>query len=42
MPEVEQLMAALQRHGGNRRAAAQELGVSERTVYRKLRKYDLG
>ena len=27
---------ALQKHGGNRKAAAKELGISERTIYRKL------
>lgn len=30
---------ALQRHGGNRRLAAQDLHISERTLYRKLREY---
>ncbi len=32
---------ALQRHRGNRRAAAQALGISERTLYRKLVDYKL-
>jgi transcriptional regulator with PAS, ATPase and Fis domain len=44
LPEVEaeHLTAVLHRHNGNRRAAAGELGISERTVYRKLRKHNLG
>lgn len=32
---------ALKRHGGNRRMAANELHISERTLYRKLRDYGL-
>ncbi|MDB5034448.1 MAG: Sigma54 specific transcriptional regulator, Fis family [Chlorobi bacterium] len=32
---------ALERHRGNRRAAAQSLGISERTLYRKLIDYKL-
>ena len=35
--DPDNLAAVLQRNQGNRRAAAQELGVSERTIYRKLR-----
>jgi two-component system, NtrC family, response regulator AtoC len=35
------LAAVLRRHRGNRRAAALELGVSERTIYRKLRELGL-
>jgi len=37
----DQLVSVLRRHSGNRRAAADELGVSERTVYRKLRELGL-
>lgn len=39
--EVERahILAALQRHDGNRRAAAQELGISLRTLYYRLRLY---
>ena len=33
---LELIDKALQKHGGNRKAAAKELGISERTVYRKL------
>ncbi|MDR2556456.1 MAG: sigma-54 dependent transcriptional regulator [Bacteroidales bacterium] len=32
---------ALKRHHGNRRKAAEELGVSERTIYRKIKEYDI-
>jgi two-component system response regulator AtoC len=39
--EANQLAETLRRHNGNRRAVAEELGVSERTVYRKLREYSL-
>lgn len=34
----ELIMKALEKHGGNRKLAAQELGISERTLYRKLSK----
>ena len=27
----------LRKHGGNRKAAAAELGISERTLYRKIK-----
>lgn len=33
---LELVEKALQKHGGNRKAAAKELGISERTVYRKI------
>lgn len=33
--------AALRAHGGNRRQAAERLGISERTLYRKIRAYGL-
>ena len=32
---------ALERNGGNRKKAAQELGISDRTLYRKLKQYGL-
>jgi len=34
--------AALKASGGNRRQAAQRLGISERTLYRKIKVYGLG
>jgi DNA-binding NtrC family response regulator len=33
--------AALRATGGRRRQAAERLGISERTLYRKIRKYGL-
>jgi transcriptional regulator with GAF, ATPase, and Fis domain len=39
--EVELIAKALERHSGNRKLAAQELGMSERTLYRKISKYHL-
>ena len=33
---MELIEKALLKHGGNRKAAAKELGISERTIYRKL------
>lgn len=37
----EKIIATLKKHNGQRRAAAQELGISERTLYRKIMKYGL-
>lgn len=37
---AELIRKALERHGGKRKAAAAELGISERTLYRKIK--DLG
>lgn len=31
---------ALERHGGNRKEAAAELGISERTLYRKIKQFE--
>jgi len=36
------LEKALDRNGGNRKKAAQELGISDRTLYRRLKEYGLG
>ncbi|MBO4577577.1 MAG: helix-turn-helix domain-containing protein, partial [Paludibacteraceae bacterium] len=36
--EEEMIRKALERHGGNRKEAAAELGISERTLYRKIKK----
>lgn len=35
---MDLIMKVLQKHGGNRKEAAEELGISERTLYRKLKK----
>ncbi|MDO4949752.1 MAG: sigma-54 dependent transcriptional regulator [Bacteroidales bacterium] len=37
----ELLKKALNKHQGNRRDAAKELDISERTLYRKIKEYDL-
>ena len=34
--------ATLRQHGGNRRRTARQLGIGERTLYRKLKRYGLG
>jgi len=39
--ELELIKKSLDRHGGKRKAAAEELGISERTLYRKIKQYDL-
>ncbi len=39
--EKEFITKALQKHKGKRKDAAQELGISERTLYRKIKEYDL-
>lgn len=39
--EKKAIIAALERNGGKRGAAAKELGFSERTLYRKMIEYDL-
>jgi len=39
--EREAIVAALEEVDGNRRRAAERLGIGERTLYRKIRKYDL-
>lgn len=39
--EEEMIRRALERHSGNRKLAAKELGISERTLYRKLKSMDL-
>jgi len=31
----------LEKHNGKRKNAAQELGISERTLYRKIKEYDI-
>ncbi len=39
--EVELIKKSLERHDGKRKPAADELGISERTLYRKIKQYDL-
>ena len=34
-------MKALKRHNGKRKEAAKELGISERTLYRKINFYEI-
>ncbi len=38
---LEMIEKALEKHGGNRKLAAQEVGISERTLYRWIEKYNL-
>ncbi|RDB03197.1 sigma-54 interaction domain-containing protein [Runella aurantiaca] len=39
--EKEMIIKALQRSNGKRKYAAQALGISERTLYRKIKQYDI-
>ena len=39
--EIELIRKALDKHNGKRKYAAQELGISERTLYRKIKEYDI-
>ena len=39
--ELELIKKSLERHSGKRKSAADELGISERTLYRKIKQYDL-
>ncbi|MEO1010232.1 MAG: sigma-54 dependent transcriptional regulator [Bacteroidota bacterium] len=39
--EIELIKKSLERNRGKRKAAANELGISERTLYRKIKQYDL-
>lgn len=41
MSEKEMIVKALERHAGRRKAAAAELNISERTLYRKIREYGI-
>lgn len=39
--EIELIKKALERNKGKRKSAADELGISERTLYRKIKQFDL-
>ena len=39
--ENEVIIKALQKHNGKRKDAAKELGISERTLYRKIKEYNI-
>jgi len=39
--EIELIKKALDKHNGKRKYAAQELGISERTLYRKIKEYEI-
>jgi len=39
--EIELIIKALDKHSGKRKYAAQDLGISERTLYRKIKEYNI-
>jgi transcriptional regulator with PAS, ATPase and Fis domain len=39
--EIEMIKSSLEKHKGKRKGAANELGISERTLYRKIKQYNL-
>ncbi len=39
--EIEMIRKALEKHNGKRKLAARELGISERTLYRKIKEYSI-
>lgn len=39
--EIELIIKSLERNNGKRKLAAKELGISERTLYRKIKQYDI-
>jgi transcriptional regulator with PAS, ATPase and Fis domain len=39
--EIDFIKRALAKHKGKRKLAAQELGISERTLYRKIKEYNI-
>ena len=39
--EKELIKKALEKHRGKRKYASEELGISERTLYRKIKEYNL-
>jgi len=39
--EIEMIIKSLEKHNGKRKMAAKELGISERTLYRKIKEYNI-
>ena len=39
--EKDMIIRALDKHKGRRKEAAKELGISERTLYRKIKEYQI-
>ncbi len=39
--EIEMIKKALEKYNGKRKMAAHELGISERTLYRKIKEYEI-
>jgi transcriptional regulator with PAS, ATPase and Fis domain len=39
--EKDLILRALQKYDGKRKKAAEELGISERTLYRKIKEYEI-
>lgn len=39
--EIELIQKALEKHNGKRKYAARDLGISERTLYRKIKEYNI-
>lgn len=39
--EIEMIKKALEKYNGKRKLAARELGISERTLYRKIKEYEI-
>jgi transcriptional regulator with PAS, ATPase and Fis domain len=39
--EIEMIKKSLEKNKGKRKLAADELGISERTLYRKIKQFDL-
>jgi transcriptional regulator with PAS, ATPase and Fis domain len=39
--EIEMIKRALEKHNGKRKDAAKELGISERTLYRKINEFGI-
>ena len=39
--EIQLIRESLRKHNGKRKEVAKELGISERTLYRKIKQYDL-